>query len=60
MRRRFTTKVVLFGGPGAMTPGLDKKKPVRSPKEPEPAPEPVEKTGDPPKKGWLARFFGDG
>lgn len=62
MRRRFTTKVVLFGGPGAMTPRLDQKKPVRSPKQPEPAREaaPAEKPGDPPKKGWLARFFGDG
>ena len=62
MRRRFTRKVVLFGGPGAMTPGLDQKKPARSPKQPEPSAgaAPVETPRDPPKKGWLARFFGDG
>jgi len=62
MRRRFTRRVVLFGGPGAMSPGLDQKKPVRSAKQPEKAPEaaPAETPGDPPKKGWLARFFGDG
>jgi hypothetical protein len=60
MRRRFTRRVVLFGGPGAMSPGLDQKKPVQSPKQPEPATEtaPAETPGDPPKKGWLARFFG--
>jgi len=45
-----------------MSPGLDQKKPVRSAKQPEKAPEaaPAETPGDPPKKGWLARFFGDG
>ena len=62
MRRRFTRKVVLFGGPGAITPGLDQKKPVRSPSQPAPAPEAqaVQKPDEPPKKGWFARLFGDG
>jgi hypothetical protein len=64
MRRRFTRRVVLFGGPGAISPGLDQKKPVRPAKQPETTPEaaPAERPGDPPaaKKGWLARFFGDG
>jgi hypothetical protein len=45
-----------------MSHGVDPKKPVRSAKPPERTPEaaPAETPGDPPKKGWLARFFGDG